>query len=254
MAKWYTIKNQGDKKASINIFGEIADEKWYPEDTTPTSFEEDLTAAGEIDHLDVFINSPGGGVFAGVAIYNILKRVNATVKTHNIGAANSIASVIFQAGDERVMAKNASMMIHNALCGICGLYNAAELRKLSAALDVVSVAVLSSYDRAKIKADAVQELMDAETWMTAEKAVELGFADYIDTAKDVKVKASAKTAFFDGVRVDLTKCKNFSAAMFNASRIPDDVVDLPVEPIDYSVYEGTVSVNEAIAYITENTI
>lgn len=135
----------------------------------------------EADTIRVHINSPGGFVTEGVAIFNALKQHAANVIVTIDALAASMASAVAMAGDEIVMPANAVMMIHNPWTGSVG--DAEQLRKDAEALDKMKTAVVSIYaDRSGMSAEEVSKIMDQETWLTAEEAVELGFADRTEDA------------------------------------------------------------------------
>lgn len=181
---WFEIKaastsSDGDH-ADIYIFDEIGD-SWWSETTSASDFVRQLRDLGDVATIDLHLNSPGGSIFDGVAIYNLLVQHKAKVTTYVDGHAASIASVIALAGDEVVMAENAMMMIHNPLVGICGYYNANELLDLAGDLDKIRQAMMTTYLRATSRSE--EELvaaLDAETWLTAAEAVEWGFADRVN--------------------------------------------------------------------------
>jgi ATP-dependent Clp endopeptidase proteolytic subunit ClpP len=176
MNKWYEITNKAEAPAAeVFLYDEIGG---YGIDAT--QFINELSQV-EADELAVHINSVGGEVFAGFAIYQALKAHPANVTVHVDALAASIASVIAQAGDRVVMARNAEMMIHDGMCGVIG--NAAELRKTVDTLDRVSNNIASVYaERAGGDAEQWRTAMQAETWYSAEEAVAAGLADEIAPA------------------------------------------------------------------------
>ena len=175
---WFQIKaaDSGDH-ADILIYSEIGESFWT-ETVDAKSFVTDLQEL-DVATIAVRINSPGGSVFDGVAIYNALKRHPAAVTTHVDGVAASIASIVALAGDRVVMAKNATMMIHNPWSMAMG--DAAELRKTADLLDKLRGTLLSTYaDKSGQPDDVIAEAMDAETWYDADEAVAFGLADVIE--------------------------------------------------------------------------
>ena len=143
-------------------------------------FREELAKYPNASEIRIFINSYGGSVFEGTAIYNQLKRHPARKVVHVDGFACSIASVIAMVGDEIVMPRNTMMLIHNMWSEAVG--NAAELRKAADDLDIINAAGRQAYLAKagdKLTEDRLMELMDAESWLTAEQCVELGLADRI---------------------------------------------------------------------------
>lgn len=139
--------------------------------------------------INLRVNSPGGDVFDGIAIYNALRDHPARVVTHIDGVAASIASVIALAGDEVRMAENAFMMIHNAWGMVIGY--AEDMRKEADLLDKVSGSLLMAYENKTTSSSAeIQAWMDDETWFTAEEAAEAGFVDEITRTESQKALAS----------------------------------------------------------------
>lgn len=140
--------------------------------------------------IDVNINSAGGDVFAGLAIYNILANHKAKVHVHINGLAASIASVIAMAGDEISIAENAFVMIHNPWVMAIGESN--DLRKTADEMDKVKASLVKTYvaRTGKDEADII-EMMDAETWLDADEAIEHGFADRMVAAKKIAAKLVA---------------------------------------------------------------
>ena len=184
MKKFWNFKNKGKKKGELTLYGDISSTSWWGDEVTPKQFKADMDALGEIDELDIFINSGGGDVFAGQAIYSILKRKNATKTVYVDGLAASIASVIAMAGDKIIIPRNAMMMIHNPYTWTAG--NSEELRKMADDLDKIRESIVNTYeDKTGLEREKIIELMDAETWMTAEDAKEYGFADEVGDEKEV---------------------------------------------------------------------
>jgi len=170
----------------LYIYGEIVSDKWDDTDTTAASFKKDLDALGDIKTLNIFINSPGGSVFQGQTIYSILMRVTAYKNAYVDGLAASIASLIPMAADKVFMPMNATMMIHNPWIFTMG--NAEELRKDADVLDKISVGMLAAY-MAKIKdktsEEKLKELLDDETWLSAQDAFDYGFVDELIEEKQI---------------------------------------------------------------------
>lgn len=159
-------------------------------ETSANHFREELSKHNDVSQINIYINSEGGSVYEGTAIYNQLKRHPAHKTVYIDGFACSIASVIAMAGDEIIMPKNALMMIHNMWMGACG--NAAELRKAADDLDIINAAGRAAYlekTNGKIEEEKLIELMDAETWLTAEQCMEYGLADKY-AEKDADMSAS----------------------------------------------------------------
>lgn len=189
---WYTMAMKAEKKAEILIYDQIGQNFWG-DGLTAKSFMRDLKKLGDVDTLDVRINSPGGNVMDGNAIYNTLRAHKATVNVFIDGMAASIASVIAMAGDKVYMPANAMMMIHDPAGMAFG--KAEDLRKTIEMLDRIKEGAIGSYTRKTGLDDKkVSEMMSKETWMTAEEAHSLGFADEIE--EEVKAVASFDPGVF----------------------------------------------------------
>jgi ATP-dependent Clp protease, protease subunit len=159
-------------------------ESFWGEGISAKQFQKELTAMGKVNTINLHINSPGGDVFDGLAIYNQLKSHPARVVVDVDGLAASIASVIAMAGDEIRMASNAMMMIHNPHGMAVG--DSTEMQRVAALLGQVKGSLASTYAaRTGQKAAQLDAWMDDETWMSAETAVQYGFADVITSAQTV---------------------------------------------------------------------
>lgn len=157
------------------------------------TFLKDLRALGDVRQINVHVNSPGGDVFEGNTIYNLLKAHKAKVTVYVDGLAASIASVIAMAGDKIVMPKNAMMMIHDPWSVTVG--NSADMRKMADVLDKISNTLVAAYQtKSGLNADEIKTIMADETWFTAEEAVAMGFAD--EVAEEVKIAAAADVETF----------------------------------------------------------
>lgn len=204
---WNMTKNSAKNSGEITIYGYISEYDWWDEDVTPQQFNEDLASLGDVDELNIRINSGGGSVTAGVAIHSMLKRHKAKVTVYVDGWAASIASIIAMAGDRIVMGKGSMMMIHNPSSGAWG--EAKDLRKQADVLDQVRESLLDVYETRTGKSrDELTELLDAETWFTASQAVENGFADEVEDSLPVVASMRNGKAFFNGVAFDFSKFKN----------------------------------------------
>jgi len=182
MKKWYEIKNKTDK-AEVWIYEEIGENWWDGSGITAKGFQKELSAI-KASQIDLHINSPGGLVFDGITIYNLLKQHPANVTTYIDGLAASIASVIALAGDKIVMADNALFMIHKASGAVYG--NSDDMRDFADKLDKVNGSIATTYTSKTGKDETeINDLMKAETWMTAKDALDSGFIDEISGEADV---------------------------------------------------------------------
>jgi ATP-dependent Clp protease protease subunit len=185
-----------DSTLEILIYGEIGEDYWTGEGITPGSISAKIAAAGQFDRIALRVNSRGGNAFDGVAIYNLIRAQGKPVDVYVDGLAASAASVIVMAGDTISIGLGAMLMIHNAATIAWG--EARELRKVADTLEKISVTIAEIYvSRSKNDAATVKELMDAETWMSAEDAVAQGFADKVLVAEDDGAEAKAMMRQFD---------------------------------------------------------
>lgn len=196
--KYYSMERVGEV-LTVNIYGDITSIPWFDNDVTADSIVRQIEAAQDVSRIDVFINSYGGEVAEGLAIYNALKRHKAKVRTICDGFACSIASVIFMAGEERIMNESSLLMIHNAWTSACG--NAAELRKLADDMEKITQASVEAYKaHSNLSEDEIKELMDAESWILPAEALEYGFATAIEKAESKNANQSAKFKLFEIVK------------------------------------------------------
>jgi ATP-dependent Clp protease, protease subunit len=191
--KFWEIKMSADgsNSADIFIYGDIVSYQWDETDTSAASFKKDLDAVGDVDTINLYINSPGGNVFEGVAIHNMLKRHKSKINVYVDALAASIASVIAMAGDTIHMPKNAMLMIHNPWTVAYG--NAAELRKVADDLDRIGHSVKQTYLQKagdKLTEEKLQEMLDAETWLSADEAYEYGLCDVVLEASQIAASIS----------------------------------------------------------------
>jgi ATP-dependent Clp endopeptidase proteolytic subunit ClpP len=174
--KWYEIKNKADK-AEVWIYDQIGEDWWTGGGVTAKNFQKELSAV-KASQIDLHINSPGGEVFDGIAIYNLLKNHPATVTTYIDGIAASIASVIALAGDRVVMAENALYMMHMPSGMAMG--NAETMRSFADVLDKVAGTMIGTYAAKSGKDEAeISAMMSDETWMSSDEALSAGFVDEI---------------------------------------------------------------------------
>lgn len=186
--KYYALEKT-EKKASLYIFGSISSYPWREKDKDAYAIVKELSEL-EVDEIDVHINSTGGAVAEGLAIYNVLKNSGMKVTTFCDGFACSAASVVFMAGDERVMNEASLLLIHNAWTYSQG--NAADFRKAAEDLDTITQASVKSYMRhVNISEEELKKMMDAETWISAEDAKKMGFATKVLEEKVEEANQSA---------------------------------------------------------------
>lgn len=238
--KFFNMKASADgKSGDVFIYGEITKFAWeeYGEHSAQT-FKNELDALGDVENINLYVNSPGGSVFEGITIHNMLKRHSAHVIAHVDALAASIASVIIMAADEIRMPSNSMLMIHNPWTFAIG--NAAELRKQADDLDRIGVSAIQSYLAKagdKLSEEKLQELLDAETWLSAEDALEIGLCDVVEEANNMAASISEEY---------LQRYKN----------VPQQLKEEPAQPISAEEMEQRKQISEQAKASSEymNTI
>lgn len=181
MKKFWKWKNQAQTETApaertLFLNGTIAEESWFDDDVTPQLFKDELMAGS--GDITVWINSPGGDCVAAAQIYNMLMDYKGNVTVKIDGIAASAASVIAMAGTKVLMSPVSMMMIHNPMTIAFG--DSAEMQKAIEMLGSVKDSIINAYEiKTGLSRAKLSHLMDAETWMDANKAVELGFADEV---------------------------------------------------------------------------
>ena len=172
---WNWVRNEGEKRVLL-LDGEISDETWWGDEVTPQMFREELNAVeGDID---LWINSPGGDCYAAAQIYNMLMEYKGNVAVKIDGIAASAASVVAMAGSTVEMSPVATIMIHNPMTVSIG--DTHEMERTITFLSEIKESIINAYEiKTGLSRAKISRLMDAETWMNAKKAVELGFADSV---------------------------------------------------------------------------
>lgn len=223
--KYWEFKMKANNEADLYLYIEIA---WWGAGYaahSAQSFKDELDSIGDVDTLNIYINSPGGDVFEGNTIFNMLQRKNYTKNVYIDGVAASIASIIAMAGDKIIMPSNAMMMIHNARGGVFGTSD--ELRNQADLIDRLTENARNTYvDRSNSKLDleTVTALMDKETWLTAQECYDYGLCDEVVSAKQVVAKWDGN--FFNAQNyknvpnqvMKMTECKR-STQMDEATKI-----------------------------------
>lgn len=208
MNKKYFALEKTEQTATITIYGDICSWAWEElGEMSAQVLSKQLDALGDVNQIDVYINSYGGEVAEGLAIYNALRRHKAKVRTICDGFACSIASVIFMAGDERVMNEASLLMIHNAWTWASG--NAAELRKQAEDLDKITQASVEAYKaHSSLSEEEIKALMDNETWILPDEALNYGFATSIEKTEKEKANQNAMRQLFNIIRAHQEATEN----------------------------------------------
>lgn len=234
MRKNYYSMTQSGNTATINIYGDITSFPWFEGDVSANRLSKQLDELTDVTEISVYINSYGGEVAEGLAIYNALKRHKAKIKTYCDGFACSIASVIFMAGDERIMNESSLLMIHNAWTWTQG--NAEELRKQADDLEKITQASVTAYKaHSTLSEEEIKNLMDNETWILPEEATEWGFATAIEKTEKSNASQNAKMSLLDIIKkhreeLDDDEDENKKGADDDDEDNPDDLdSDTPVD-------------------------
>lgn len=186
MTDWRMEYKPENDTIDLRLYDTIEGDGWFTEsETSAKAIAKQLAENPNAKEINIYINSLGGSVMEGLGIYNQLKRHSAHKTVYIDGFACSIASVIAMAGDTVIMPKNAVMMVHNAWVVAAG--NATQLRKTADDLDVINAASVQAYlDKAgdKLTPEKLTEMLDAETYLTADQCIELGLADKYDAGEE----------------------------------------------------------------------
>lgn len=193
MKRFYMIQ-QAERTADLYIFGDIVKMKWFDDETSAHSLLQDIKDL-DVDQINVHIDSYGGAVSEGWAIYNALRDHPAKVVTYGDGFVASAALYPFMAGDERHASNLSAYYFHRVMMSASGY--ADDLRAAANEADMMTeIGIKAFTDRTDMTADQVRALMEAETWLTPERALELGVATSIIQDEAPKAVQSAKKAFF----------------------------------------------------------
>ncbi|GHV33225.1 hypothetical protein FACS18949_06580 [Clostridia bacterium] len=179
--KFWNFQTSGQNGAELTLYGDIESrQSWYDDAVTPTKFNEELAALGNVDEITVRINSGGGDVFAAVAIFTRLKQHPANITVIIDGWAASAATIIAMAGNTVKIPAAASFMIHDPALGLLGYYTEQALSEMSNELKVAKDCIINAYLTKSGKSrEDIAALMSATTWYTGEQAVEAGFCDEV---------------------------------------------------------------------------
>lgn len=201
---WNLTKTEKDK-AQITIYGPIKDFSSFFSDsgTSPQKIMKDLDELANVKEITVRINSGGGSAFAGLAIFELLRAHGAKIITRNDGLAASAASIILMAGDVIIMGTGSMTMAHNPWTRVEG--ESKDLRAAADLLDRVGESLINVYSsRTKKSREDLRDMMNKTTWMTAEEAVNMGFADEIDQKFVVAASIQGENAVFNEQKFELS--------------------------------------------------
>ena len=236
MKKYYQLTQNGTS-ADLYIYGDITSYPWDEADVSSFSLSKELESL-EAENINCYINSYGGEVAEGLAIYNQLKRHSAKVTTICDGFACSAASVIFMAGDERVMNSASLLMIHNAWSYANG--NAEELRKQADDLEAITQASINAYMQSVTITEAeLKALMDAESWILPADALAMGFATSIvdepesnQASQSVKRQTMIKLTTKPGMKVNVMEWPEEQLKKIIEEAFQQFIEPVPAQTID----------------------
>jgi ATP-dependent Clp protease protease subunit len=212
------MQNKGNKTAEILIYDSIGAS--FMGGISAQEFAKDLKALGSLDTINVRINSDGGNVFEGITIYNTLVRNGAKIIVDIDGVAASIASIVAMSGSTIRMGNNAMFMVHNPWMIADG--EASDFREKADLLDKVRDQLITTYvSRSKIDADTISDLMHAETWMSAQEALDYGLIDEI--TEELKMAACVHRERFKNAPDSLIDINETSSTIDNDSVASDGI-------------------------------
>lgn len=250
MKQMWEIKQKTQGTLDLYIYGDVKADgyDWWREEvirseTSANTFRDELAAHPEVSQINIYINSQGGSVIEGTAIYNQLKRHPAHKTVYVDGFACSIASVIAMAGDEVVMPRNTMMMLHNMWMVVQG--NAAELRKAADDLDKMNEAGRAAYLQKagdKLTPEKIAQMEDGETWLTAQECMEYGLADRYaeqdaDLSNAAEVLKKANLDLEQRIRVQ----KSLAAQLRDLTNPPQEEKPVPEQKTNpiLKLFEGS---------------
>ena len=232
---WNWVRNEETGASEMYLYGAIAESTWFENDITPAMFRSELQKhSGDVT---VFINSPGGDVFAASQIYTMLRNHPGKVTVKIDGIAASAASVVAMAGEETLISPTGMLMCHNPMT--CAMGNKADMEKAIILLDEVKESIINAYEtKSHLSRNKIAKLMSDETWLNAKKAHEMGFVDGILFAEkkmpvvpkeeepDEEEKEDTLTA------MTYSKSKNLSAFLSKVSASAESVTGTPIDQLE----------------------
>ena len=236
---WNFIKNEDTSETELIFNGPISDETWWGDEITPAMFRDELSKVS--GNLTVWLNSPGGDVFAASQIYTMLKNYKGKVTVKIDGIAASAASVVAMSGDETLIAPTAMMMIHDP--STCAMGNKADMEKAISLLDEVKESIINAYeDKTHLSRDKIAKMMSDETWLNAKKAHEMGFVDgilfvdkknpYIPEKEEEEEKQEEEKEEDSLTAMTYSKSKNMTAFLSKVSATAEPIKGTPIDQLD----------------------
>ena len=245
--KGFEIKAVSNQLAVINLYADVGD--WGAD---AEYFQKELSGVGAVENIDLHINSQGGSVVQGLAIFNQLKSHPAQITVYIDGLAASMASYIAMVGDLVVMPENAMMMIHNPRSGSYG--EAKDLVKMSEILAVAKKAMIGAYvEKSGLTLDKVSEIMDNETWLTGSDAMALGFVDTLEKDIDMAAVSSFDLSSYDhppkiltdqfiSAKIDPKTLTTQTSAVADKPEKEEDIIMLTAEQIKQKALDKAAEV------------
>lgn len=242
--KFWKINNflnkQNEKEAEILLYGVIGDNADWS-DVTSKAFSDELKNIEDAKIIHVRINSPGGDVFAGQAIYSMLKRCKSEVIGYVDGLAASIASLVLMACNKVIMPKNSMIMIHKPWTATAG--NANDMEKVIEKLNKVEESLVAAYvNKTGLGEDEIKELLAAETWLTASDALAKGFADEIEET-EISACIKGDTLEINGQEINIKNYKNFNTEWYNKTELGPAGKDNPANNVPTVININVVNGN-----------
>ena len=228
---WNVMKNDEEKSAELILYGSIGSDEYW-DDISDKAFKQDIENLGDVENIILHINSPGGSVFSAVAIANTLKNHKAKITANIDGLAASAATIITSACDTVKMPKNALFMVHNPITFAYG--NNQDMQKTLEMLNKVKNSIIETYlNKAKTDKETLSELMDNETWMSAEEAKEYGFVDEI-LDESVEKEVVENKLIINNMAFDISRFKNFKEKKNQEPRVINISVNSTGSPEEIS--------------------
>lgn len=208
MKNYYQFNaSKNDDAADFLVYGPIGSQ--FENGISAKNFATDLQKVKNVKTINVRINSPGGSAFDGQAIYSLLKSHRAHINVYIDGLAASAASVVAMAGNTVMMPRNAIMMVHDAFSIVIG--NAEDMRKEADTLDKIKLSLIAAYEtKSNLHESIISSMMSAETWLTADEALDLRFVDVV--TEEEKAVASCNFNFLKFTNTPISVLKNFSTS------------------------------------------
>ena len=220
--KFWKWKNEAAEERTLFLNGVIAEESWFEDEVTPQLFKEELMSGS--GNVTLWINSPGGDCIAAAQIYNMLTEYRGKVTVKIDGIAASAASVIAMAGDEVLVSPVSTMMIHNPATIAFGDHM--DMQKAIDMLNEVKESIINAYAiKTGLSRSKLSHLMDAETWMNANKAIELGFADGM-IGKAIETEDSTSAVLFSCKAVNNALLNKLEAKYHESKAVEHQVDDI----------------------------